>query len=515
MSPEIEGRQLSLPKPLHTASPRTDSLLYDAVSRSLALRHPDSSFSLYPSISPLSFPSPHVLVPSPTSSAVFLHLRSSSDPAVALFLASSPVPSAVLLRFYILRAGRFARIRVVSSHRDLEFDPARWGAVFRASHGVSVKLSGGANVFSMYSVSSSKIWVFAVRLIGDEGGGEALKLIKCAVVDCCFPVCTVRVLFGFLVLGEDNGVRVFPLRPLIKGNQRKEKMNGGKRTSLKNGSNNGVDVAKSSDGGKAMGPSGDKHSESVKSRSVKLRQDSKDVGSFFVAFEDKAVGDSISMEKARRSIKAISVQALSMDHFVVLDSIGDVHLLSLSFRIQGVDEPRFMKRLNHTMKVQKLAVFEDESSVTRNIWISDGCHSVHLMTVSDTHTSFDDSENKDTKEILRTSGPTILHTFQVTQAIFTSEKIQEIVPLAANAVLILGQGHILIWRRNIHSQVNWFVNRILDRNVHLYILLSDQRGTKGFCESNLIYAVGGNLNLESLQIPEKQSFNKAISALQL
>ncbi|GER42599.1 P450 reductase 2 [Striga asiatica] len=509
MSPEIEGRQLSLPKPLHTASPRTDSLLYDVVSRSLALRHSDSSFSLYPSFSPLSFPSPHVLVPSPTSSAAFLHLRNSSDPAVTLFLASTPVPSAVLLRFYILRAGRFARIRVVSSHRDLEFDPARWGAVFRASHGVSVKLSGGANVFSMYSVSSSKIWVFAVRLIGDEGGGEALKLIKCAVVNCWFPVCTVRVLFGFLVLGEENGVRVFPLRPLIKGNQRKEKKNGGKRNSSKNGLSNGVDVAKSSNGGKALGQGGDKHSESVKSRSVKLRQDSKDVGSFFVAFEDKNVGDSISTEKARRSIKAISIQALSTEHFVVLDSIGNVHLLSLSFSIQGMNEPRFMKRLNRTMKVQKLAVFEDVSSVTRNIWISDGCHSVHLMTVSDTDTSFDNSETKDTEgKILRTSGPTILHTFLVTQAIFTSEKIQEIVPLAANAVLILGQGisilfkfspsflgwtdgtchfriqkyvclcnfidlldvlfeigHILIWRINIHSQVNWFVNRVLDRNV--------------------------------------------------
>ncbi|KAL6542247.1 hypothetical protein OROMI_023849 [Orobanche minor] len=453
---EFEARQLSLPKPLHTVSPHIDSLLYDAVSNSLALRHSDSSYSLYPSFSPLSlssFPSPQFLVPSPTSSATFIHLRTAaSSNTTTLFLVSSPVDrtTAALLRFYILRGGRFVKIRVVSSHRDLEFDRARFGAVFRVNHGVSMKLSGGINVFSLYSVSNSKIWVFALRLLGDEGAGEALKLMKCAVIDCRLPVYAVGFSFGFLILGEDNGVRVFPLQPLMKGNHRKEKKIGGKRNNLRNGSIHGADVAKVGNGGKtaridkdvknllpAKGEKAEKHSDSVKLRTVKLRQDSKDVGAFFVAFEVKDVENSMSMKMSRRSVKAISIQALSAHYYVVLDSTGDVHLLSLSYSLQGLDNPLLMKRLTLTMKVLKMAAFHDVSKVTQTIWISDGCHSVHLMMVPDMDTFFGKTEKKDFNEnLLQTS---------VTQAIFSSEKIQEIVPLAANAILILGQGSMFAY----------------------------------------------------------------------
>ncbi|KAL6520093.1 hypothetical protein OROHE_017236 [Orobanche hederae] len=420
---EFEARQLSLPKPLHTVSPHIDSLLYDAVSNSLALRHSDSSYSLYPSFFPLSlasFPSPQFLVPSPTSSATFIHLRTAaSSNTITLFLVSSPVDrtTAALLRFYILRGGRFVKIRVVSSHRDLEFDRARFGAVFRVNHGVSMKLYGGINVFSLYSVSNSKIWVFSLRLLGDEGAGETLKLMKCAVIDCHSPVYAVGFSFGFLILGEDNGVRIFPLQPLMKGNHRKEKKIGGTRNNLRNGSTNGTDVAKVGNG--------------VKLRTVKLRQGSKDVGAFFVAFEDKDVEDSMSMKMSRRSVKAISIQALSAHYYVVLDNTGDVHLLSLSYSLQGLDNSLLMKRLTLTMKVLKMAAFHDVSKVTQTIWISDGCHSVHLMMVPDMDTFFGKTEKKDSNEkLLQTS---------VTQAIFSSEKIQEIVPLAANAILILGQ----------------------------------------------------------------------------
>lgn len=120
-----------------------------------------------------------------------------------------------------------------------------------------MKLSGGINVFSLYSVSNSKIWVFAVSLIGNEGTGEALKLMKCAVIDCCLPVFTIEVLFGFLFLGEENGIRVFPLQQLVKGNYKKEKKNSGRRYNLKNGLTNGIDVAKASSGGKSVGKDGD------------------------------------------------------------------------------------------------------------------------------------------------------------------------------------------------------------------------------------------------------------------
>ncbi|XP_020554869.1 uncharacterized protein LOC105177956 [Sesamum indicum] len=454
--PEFEARQLSLPKPLHTPSPHISSFLYDPLSSSLALRHSDSSFSLYTPFSPLSlplpsFPPPKSLVPSPTSSSTFLHLRTTHNPPTTVFVTSSPLlrpSSATLLRFFILRDDRFVKIRVASNHRDLEFDPAKFGMVFKVNHGVSVKLSGGINVFSLYSVSNSKIWVFALRLIGDEGGGEALKLMKCAVIDCCLPVFSIRVLFGFLILGEENGVRVFPLQPLVKGNHRKEKKNSGKRYNSKNGLTNGVDAAKGN-GGRTVGTDGDlnllpakgekteKFSDSVKLRSVIFRQDSRDQGAFFMKFEDKDEGSSISMNMTGRSIKAISIQALSANYFVVLDSVGDVHLLCFSYSVQGFDKPCLMKRLSQTMKVLKLAVFHDVSTATQTIWMSDGSHTVHLMTVSNMDTSFDKTEKKDTKEkLIQTS---------VTRAIFTSEKIQDITPLSANAILILGQGNMFAY----------------------------------------------------------------------
>ncbi|KAL3619010.1 hypothetical protein CASFOL_037238 [Castilleja foliolosa] len=238
--------------------------------------------------------------------------------------------------------------------------------------------------------------------------------MKCAVIDCCLPVYTIRVLFGVLILGEENGVRVFPLQPLIKGNHRREKKNiSTKRNNL---SNNGTGVARASN--------------VVKLRSVKLRQDSKDVGSFFVAFDDKDVESSISMNMTRKSVKAISIRALSANYFMVLDSVGDVHLF-LSYSAQELDNQHLLKRLNFTMKVVKLIVFEDVSTMTQTVWISDGYHSVHLMMVTGMDNSFDKSEKKDTKEnLVQTS---------VSRAIFTSEKIQGIVPLAANAILILGQ----------------------------------------------------------------------------
>lgn len=126
-----------------------------------------------------------------------------------------------------------------------------------------MKLSGGINVFSLYSVSNSKIWVFAVSLIVDEDSRDALKLVKCAVIDCCLPVFTIRVLFRFLILGEENGVRVFPLQQLVKGNHRKEKKNIGRKYNFKNGG----DVSKANVGVKTveldmLPAKGEKHSDS-------------------------------------------------------------------------------------------------------------------------------------------------------------------------------------------------------------------------------------------------------------
>jgi hypothetical protein len=55
-----------------------------------------------------------------------------------------------------------------------------------------------------------------VKLI-DDGDGEMVKLMRCAVIECSVPVWSISVSSGVLVLGEDNGVRVFNLRQLVKG----------------------------------------------------------------------------------------------------------------------------------------------------------------------------------------------------------------------------------------------------------------------------------------------------------
>lgn len=130
----------------------------------------------------------------------------------------------MLLRFYIYNLVRknFVKLKVVCNHRDLRFDENKCGVVFEVPHGVSVKLIGGINVFALHSVSNSKIWVFAFRMV-DEDESQVVKLMKCAVIDCTLPIFSMHISFGYLVLGEANGVRVFQLRLLLKGRVKRDK----------------------------------------------------------------------------------------------------------------------------------------------------------------------------------------------------------------------------------------------------------------------------------------------------
>lgn len=91
-----------------------------------------------------------------------------------------------------------------------------------AKHGAAVRLAGSVNYFALHAPSSNKVWVFAVKDDGDGGGdgndGDGgVRLMRCAVIECTRPVFSVNVAFGFLILGEENGVRVFGLRRLVKG----------------------------------------------------------------------------------------------------------------------------------------------------------------------------------------------------------------------------------------------------------------------------------------------------------
>ncbi|KAJ6707689.1 hypothetical protein OIU85_028000 [Salix viminalis] len=50
-----------------------------------------------------------------------------------------------------------------------------------------------------------------------------VKLMRCAVIECSVPVWSISVSSGVLILGEDNGVRVFNLRQLLKCKVKKVK----------------------------------------------------------------------------------------------------------------------------------------------------------------------------------------------------------------------------------------------------------------------------------------------------
>lgn len=131
--------------------------------------------------------------------------------------------------------------RVICGSRSgfLRFEQELGGVLIDAKHGVSVKVVGSVNYFAVYSVSGSKVWVFAVKMMEDGGGG--LKLMRCAVIRCSRPVWSLSISFGLLILGEENGVRVFGLRRLVKGNVVVKRVGNSKLSSKKlpNGDHHG------------------------------------------------------------------------------------------------------------------------------------------------------------------------------------------------------------------------------------------------------------------------------------
>lgn len=339
----------------------------------------------------------------------------------------------------------------------MSFDERKFGVLFRVNHGVSIKLAGSINVVAMYSVSSRKVWVFAVKLAGE---GDTLKLMKTAVIDCDSPVFSISVSIGFLILGEENGVRVFPLRPLVKGRIKKDRRRESSKKSdkpevqkinLPNGLTPGtngssilyVNSAKvTGNSSKTINVNGNieekigKHSDnSARLKCVKLRQISKEGGVRFVTFKSKEIENYNASKVRLASIKAISVHFLGHDKFLILDSGGELYLLLLSNPVSGSGSESEsiceMKKLTLTMKVQNLAVLPDDSTRAQTVWVSDGNYTIHAMVVSDMDSPLNENDTKNEEHIQNSA----------TEAIFTSEKIQEIIPLATNAILLLGQAN--------------------------------------------------------------------------
>ncbi|PKI69911.1 hypothetical protein CRG98_009786 [Punica granatum] len=387
-----------------------------------------------------------LLLRGPDISPLRAHQNPNSTPIV-LFIVSGPHRggSQILLRFYALQRGstaKFTRPKVVCKQKGLTFEPNS-GVSVDNHHGFSVKLSGSVNLFSMYSISSSKVWVYGVRTAGDERASEdglVVKLMKYAVIESCRPVWSICVAFGLAVFGEENGVRVFDLRLLGKGHSKKVKnmtsnsKNGFRGPRLPNGvisesttghSENACDCHLE---GKI-----DKHCGSIKQKCLKLKQDTHIGHACYVTFERDDSLDLKSPSKPVLSLKATSIQALSPETFMVLDSHGDLHLLCLP-KSNTFSSPNFkihLRRLPCTMKVQHLAALPDSSLRAETVWVSDGHYSVHVINGCDIDAANGEKDGNDIEEKLRQ--------ISVGQAIFTSEKIQALVPLSSHGTLILGQ----------------------------------------------------------------------------
>ncbi|KAG2599975.1 hypothetical protein PVAP13_5KG502207, partial [Panicum virgatum] len=239
------------PPPSPALPPAPTSLLAPPSSpaRALALLFPDSSAHLFPSLpnpAPAAASSPAPTpVPSPLAAAACFALLLPSSHLVFLSAHPSPASPAVHLRAYSLATApafpRFApaplsfKLHASSSGLPLQGLP----------FGIGVRLAGGVNAVALLSLAAGQIWVLAPKLATD---GRTLELHKCAAVELepARPVYAMEVAMGRLLLGEAGGVRVFPLRGLMKGGKEKEGRKEGagaagrKSVQKKNGMVNGL-----------------------------------------------------------------------------------------------------------------------------------------------------------------------------------------------------------------------------------------------------------------------------------
>ncbi|XP_078431824.1 uncharacterized protein LOC144703522 [Wolffia australiana] len=403
-------------------SSAVSSLLLEPFSRAIALHLSDSSLLLYPPLlSPPPLPSPTVVPPFSSSSSCFLRLLRSSNSSSAhvLFLSASSHGPSLLLRAWLLPFLRanpplFSPVRLVSnSKRDMgrlqmglpqmgrpQMGSLQMGLVLDHRHGLSVSLSGSTNVFSLHCPAEDKIFVYAASLRESGKGEFEVKLVKCAVLDCTSPVFSIQMSAVFLLLGEISGIRVFPLRPLVQGRTGR-KRNAGVSESLVPG-------------------------KSAKLRTVKIRQNSAELGSYFVEFSHATTSHSAL------PIRAKSIHVLKQRRYLILDSTGDVHLLHLNKQVASESSrEESLVRLNCSMRVQMLAAYPDQSNRGQIIWVSDGLHSVHVMKLADAGEC--DKADKMSGEV------------SAIRAILTGAKMRDIAGLSENAALILQEGGLFLY----------------------------------------------------------------------
>ncbi|XP_066309542.1 uncharacterized protein [Miscanthus floridulus] len=447
--PPLRAHRLPLPP----TCPAPASLLLappSSPARALALLFPDSSAHLFPSLPSVATSSSpaHTPVPSPLAAAACFALLLPSSHLLFLSAHPSPCSSSVHLRAYSLASApafpRFAPASLSFKRHASAAGLPLQGLPF----GLGVRLAGGVNAVALLSLSAGQIWVLAPKLAAD---GRTVELHKCAVVELepARPVYAMEVAMGRLLLGEAGGLRVFPLRGLMKGGKERE---GKKEVSVavgrkgyhkKNGMLNGlvVPVKRVSYGGSGEGDV----VSTCKLTTLRVKQSSGSYCSFLLSFQNDDHKSEGSMELLK-SVKAVSIHPLSKNKFLVLDSSGVLHVFSLSTTEMGsgaaskqYSENIHTYRLDYPMKVQFSAVFSVTSIKTQFFWVSDGGHTVHVMSAVET-----ESPNGDNGDV---PGERELATIKLSaiEAIFTSERVQDIVSISKDSVLILGQGNMFLY----------------------------------------------------------------------
>lgn len=308
--------------------------------------------------------------------------------------------------------------------------------------GLGARLAGGVNAVALLSLAAGQIWVLAPRMAAD---GRTVELHKCAVVELepTRPVYAMEVAMGRLLLGEAGGVRVFPLRSLMKGGtERKGRKEGavaaGKKSlyKKKNGILNGLIVPVDRGSGARRGE--EDAVSNCKLATLRVKQSSGSYSSSFLVFnqEDPNTQGGINLIKA---VQAISIHPFSKDMFLALDSAGVLHVFILR-NTELVTEAANTYCLDCDMKVQLFAVFPSSSAKTQIFWVSDGGHSIHIVPalptfdVESLQNKYSDGERESAAIKL-----------SAIEAIFTSEKVQDIVPISKDSVLILGQGNMFLY----------------------------------------------------------------------
>ncbi|RRT45340.1 hypothetical protein B296_00055199 [Ensete ventricosum] len=107
------------------------------------------------------------------------------------------------------------------------------------------------------------------------------------------------------------------------------------------------------------------------------------------------------------SLKAVCIHILSPKKFLILDSAGDLHVLSLNdsgtamepnARYSMISKLADLHHLDHVMEVQMLAALPDISS--------NGGYSIHLISMADTEHAIGESDKDESKHKSTTiSGP--------------------------------------------------------------------------------------------------------------